>query len=124
MIRKDQKTNRVEELIDFGVIQWLKKRNYLKDDRIQMKDQIEFAKKLFYSWDDDGSGVLEIDEISGPLIALGLAPDKTFIVQLVKSLDSKFLNQEEDELSITLKDFLKIFRVDRLKKDFILEPDK
>lgn len=63
MLQNDDKLNNDDGLSEFSVLQWLKKRNFLKDDRIQLKDQIEFAKKLFYSWDDDGSGVLEIDEI-------------------------------------------------------------
>lgn len=126
MLQKDDKLNNDDGLSEFPVLQWLKKRKFLKEDRIQLKDQIEFAKKLFYSWDDDGSGVLEIDEISEPLIALGLAPGKEFVFQLIKSLDPKFLKYEfyEDaegngdsanELSVTLRDFLKIFRSDRLK---------
>lgn len=45
------------------------------------------------------------------------------MAQLIKSLDSKFLNEADEDLSITLKDFLKIFRSDKLKKDFILKPD-
>ena len=80
--------------------------------------------KLFYSWDDDGSGILEIDEVSEPLITLGLAPDKKFVVQLIRSLDSKFENVEDEDLSINYKDFLKIFRSDKLKKDFVLLPEK
>lgn len=57
------------------------------------------------------------------MIALGLAPDQKFVAQLIKSLDSKFLNEADEDLSITLKDFLKIFRTDRLKKDFVLKPE-
>ena len=102
----------------------MKKRKYLKSDRVQTKDQIDFAKKLFYSWDDDGSGILELDEIAEPLIALGLAPDKVFVAQLIKSLDSKFLNQNDEDLSVTLKDFKKIFRTDKYMKDIILKPTK
>lgn len=124
MIKAEQNSNQVEEIMNFEVIQWLKKHNSFKDDQINLKDQIEFAKKLFFSWDDDGSGVLEIDEISEPLIALGLAPDKKFVAQLIKSLDSKFLNTVDEDLKVTLKDFLKIFRTDKLKKDFILKPEK
>ena len=128
MIQEDDKIGADDGLSEFSVLQWLKKRHLLQDDRIQLKDQIEFAKKLFYSWDDDGSGVLEIDEIWEPLIALGLAPGKEFVFQLIKSLDPKFLKYEScgelgengdsstsKELSVTLRDFLKIFRSDRLK---------
>jgi hypothetical protein len=65
---------------------------------------------MFYSWDDDGSGILELDEIAQPLISFGLAPDITFVAQLIKSLDPKFLLQKDEDLVVTLKDFLKIFR--------------
>ena len=102
----------------------MKKRKYIKNDRVQTKDQIDFARKLFYSWDDDGSGILDLDEIAEPLIALGLAPDKVFVAQLIKSLDSKFLNQKDEDLSVTLKDFLKIFRSGKYMKDIILKPSK
>jgi len=85
---------------------------------------LSLPNKLFYSWDDDGSGILEIDEVSEPLITLGLAPDKKFVVQLIRSLDSKFENVEDEDLSINYKDFLKIFRSDKLKKDFVLLPEK
>jgi hypothetical protein len=37
------------------------------------RKHIEFAKNLFISWDDDGSGVLEAEEIIKPLIRLGLS---------------------------------------------------
>lgn len=98
--------------------------NLVKVDNTVKSDVVQWMKKLFESWDDDGSGVLEIDEICEPLITLGLAPDKKFVAQLIKSIDPKFLNKDDEDLSITFKDFLKIFRTDRLKKDFILKPDK
>ena len=55
---------------------------------------------------------------------MGLAPDKKFVAQLIKSLDHKFLEVDDEDLTITLKDFLKIFRPDLLKKDFVLKPIK
>ena len=115
LIKDDKRVHKVEEIIGFDVHQWLKKRGYLHGDKVNLKDQIDFAKKLFLSWDDDGSGILEIDEISGPLITLGLAPDKKFVVQLIQSLDSKFLNIDEHDLAINMKDFLKIFKSDKFK---------
>jgi len=50
---------------------------------------IEFAKDLFISWDDDGSGVLEADEIIKPLVALGLAPDSHFARKILNALDPR-----------------------------------
>lgn len=34
-----------------------------------------FAKDLFLSWDDDGSGELDADELIKPMVGLGLASD-------------------------------------------------
>ena len=48
---------------------------------------IEFAKNLFVSWDDDGSGVLEAKEIIKPLISLGLAPNSDFAIRLLQAVD-------------------------------------
>ena len=65
------------------------------------------------SWDDDGSGVLEEGEIIKPLLSLGLANDSDFWKQLLSSLDPKADNPEHDEYSLTLKDFIKIFNLDK-----------
>lgn len=53
------------------------------------RKNIEFAKDLFISWDDDGSGVLDADEIIKPLIGLGLAPNSEFAILLLQALDPK-----------------------------------
>ena len=52
------------------------------EDEVNRKN-IEFAKNLFISWDDDGSGILEADEIIKPLISLGLAPNSAFAIKLL-----------------------------------------
>ena len=94
------------------------------EEKSDHKNIIKFAEKLFYSWDDDGSGILELDEIADQLISLKLAPDKIFVLQLIRSLDPKFLHQKEDEISVTLKDFLKIFKEDKYMDNLKLEKDK
>lgn len=48
---------------------------------------VEFAKNLFVSWDDDGSGVLDAKEIIKPLISLGLAPNSDFAIRLLQAVD-------------------------------------
>ena len=63
MIERGNKFQKSNATVDLQTVKWMQKRGYMKGDRIKMSDQIEFAKKLFYSWDDDGSGILEIDEI-------------------------------------------------------------
>mmetsp|Transcript_31730 Transcript_31730/g.42026 ORF Transcript_31730/g.42026 Transcript_31730/m.42026 type:complete len:174 (-) Transcript_31730:495-1016(-) len=83
------------------------------------RKNIEFAKDLFISWDDDGSGVLEAEEIIKPLISLGLAPNSDFAVKLLQALDPKAKgrkNCEMSDLKITLTDFIKIFRGNKVSE--------
>ncbi len=47
------------------------------------RTHIEFAKNLFISWDDDGSGVLEAEEIIKPLVGLGLSSDSKFAIKIL-----------------------------------------
>jgi Ca2+-binding EF-hand superfamily protein len=49
----------------------------------------EFAKSLFKIWDADGGGFLDVDEISLPLISLGLSTDTGFVEKLIKALKQK-----------------------------------
>ena len=78
-------------------------------------DQIDFAMKLFASWDDDGSGVLDFEEIARPMISLGLSTDPTFVLKLLEAIDAKFANVGNGkEIKITMKDFLRVFRSDKL----------
>lgn len=42
---------------------------------------------MFILWDDDGSGELDITEITKPLITLGLSTDSQFVKKLIKALN-------------------------------------
>jgi hypothetical protein len=103
----------------------------------------EFAKSLFKIWDADGGGFLDVDEISLPLISLGLSTDTGFVEKLIKALKQKKKkakkssggdnprasqsaismgddsqpqgeSAEESDLSFTLKDFVTIFESDKV----------
>ena len=82
-------------------------------------EHIEIAKNLFLSWDDDGSGILEVEELINPLLALGLASDADFAEQLLQHLDPHAGKPGHDELSIQLTDFIKIFKPDRLQEKMV-----
>ena len=78
---------------------------------------MEFAKDLFISWDDDGSGVLEAVEIIKPLISLGLAPNSDFAVKLLKALDPNASKSKSvEDIKITFTDFVKIFRSSKVSE--------
>jgi hypothetical protein len=82
------------------------------------KKQVEFSKNLFLTWDDDGSGVLEADEIIKPLVGMGLSTDANFARKLLIALDPKATKKgapppDLDNLSINLADFIKIFKSDK-----------
>ena len=95
----------------------------------------EFAKSLFKIWDADGGGFLDVDEISLPLISLGLSTDTGFVEKLIKALkqkkkktkkggsdktpqsiasESQSQEADENDLSFTLKDFVTIFESDKV----------
>jgi len=59
---------------------------------------------------------LEVDELTLPLIALGLSNDSSFVLKLLRSIDSEKFDGNRELAKITIKDFSKIF-----KKDFINE---
>lgn len=95
---------------------------------------------MFKIWDADGGGSLDVDEVSLPLISLGMSTDTGFVEKLIKALKSKKnkpakktaekqkMSQstvsmgedaaagedDEDDLSFTLKDFVTIFESDRV----------
>ncbi len=72
---------------------WIKKRKNIQEkDKKHLKTKekhVEFAKELFKIWDDDNSGVLDLDEIAEPLISLGLSTDQKFVAKLIQSMVSK-----------------------------------
>lgn len=98
---------------------WLKKRGHGHRSK---EKHFEFAKDLFKIWDADGGGFLDVDEISLPLIALGLSTDTGFVEKLIKALVKKKGKAggkqveygDDNDLSFTLKDFVSIFKADRI----------
>lgn len=91
--------------------------NRENDDEVNRKN-VEFAKNLFVSWDDDGTGTLEAQEIIKPLISLGLAPNSDFAIKLLKAIDPKAGEGVKDveEIKISLNDFIKIFRSSKVSE--------
>jgi Ca2+-binding EF-hand superfamily protein len=65
---------------------WMRHRGHAQKDTMK---HFEFAKNLFKIWDADGGGSLDVDEISLPLIALGLSTDTGFVEKLLKAIVKK-----------------------------------
>ena len=65
--------------------------------------------------------MLEADEIIKPLISLGLAPNSDFAIKLLQALDpgKKGQLKTKEELRITLSDFIKIFRSNKVSDSIL-----
>jgi len=74
---------------------------------------------LFISWDDDGSGVLEAEEIIKPLVGLGLSSDSKFAIKILQALDPRNDGKGKEDLRITLRDFIKIFKNDKVSEHLV-----
>ena len=91
---------------------WMKKRQLLAKTETNRK-HVEFAKKLFISWDDDGTGTLKPKEIIKPLISMGLSSDSKFATKLLQALDT---SKKKSEMKLSMSDFIKIFKSDKLSE--------
>lgn len=50
----------------------------LDQTELQTRANLEFAKDIYLSWDENGDGDIDENEIIKPLVSLGLAPDSAF----------------------------------------------
>lgn len=81
---------------------------------------IQFAKDLFITWDDDFSGILEAHEVIKPLVSLGLSSDSNFARKILQALDPRTKAEKaKSDLRITLQDFVKIFKTDKVSESLI-----
>mmetsp|Transcript_26306 Transcript_26306/g.47141 ORF Transcript_26306/g.47141 Transcript_26306/m.47141 type:complete len:538 (-) Transcript_26306:416-2029(-) len=95
---------------------WMKKHG-INAERMSSIKFTKFIRELFDAFDEDGSMTLELHEIVMPLLALGVAPDATYIEGALKIL----LNVSDiQNVQIQREQFVSLFQADR-KCDFILE---
>lgn len=105
--------------------EWVKKKvrgareNADREEQVNRMN-IEFAKNLFISWDDDGSETLEAKEMIKYLVQLGLAPDSNFARKIIDSLDPRSkAEKEKTDLRLTLQDFIKIFKSSKVSEQLL-----
>jgi Ca2+-binding EF-hand superfamily protein len=58
-------------------------------EEAKTRKNVEFARDLFISWDDNGDGNIDEQEIIMPLVSLGLAPDSKFAKKICQALDPR-----------------------------------
>ena len=81
-------------------------------------NNVQFAKEFFEIVDNNDSGGVLRDELSIPLIALGLSSDSSFIEKVLKAVapfkfgDKSGLDDPFESNEMSLKDFIKIFKKD------------
>jgi hypothetical protein len=56
---------------------------------LKSQNDVEFAKQLFKIWDENDSGKLDLEELTLPLIALGLVDDTVFVQKLMRCLSGQ-----------------------------------
>lgn len=88
----------------------------LDQTELQTRANLEFAKDIYLSWDENGDGNIDENEIIKPLVSLGLAPDSAFARKICQSLDPRNAKQKEkgEMISLTLDDFVRIFKNDKI----------
>ena len=93
---------------------WLKVHNNIigaNEKELTNAKNLQFAKDLFYSWDEDHDGNLTDREMVKPLVALGLAPDKKVARLICLALDPKgYLKTDGEPTLLTMDDFIKILK--------------
>jgi len=93
---------------------WIKKRDMQSKTEVNRK-HVEFAKNLFLSWDDDGSGEIEPIEVIRPLITMGLSSDSKFVNKLLQAIETNAKKKKSD-LKLTMLDFIKVFKSDKFSE--------
>jgi len=85
-------------------------------EELQNRANLEFAKDIYLSWDENGNGDMDSNEIVKPLMSLGLAPNSAFARKICQALVPRTAKQKErgEDISLTLDDFVRIFKNDKI----------
>ena len=68
-----------------------------EEEEAATRKNLQFAKDLFISWDNDNDGKINESDIIRPLISLGLAPDSNFARKICQALDTKSSSRKNKE---------------------------
>ena len=93
-------------------------------DRKQTENinNVQFAREFFEIVDDTDTGGCYLNELSLPLIALGLSSDSSFIEKVLKAInpfkfgDKSGIENPFEHNEMSLQDFIKIFKKDQVSE--------
>lgn len=102
-------------IVDHKREDWLKRRNRIVSGADSVSFN-KFLKSLFEALDDDNSDTLDAKELITHLLALGIAPEASY---LEKALLASFYTDNIEEIQMNKRQFVDLFKMDR-KTDHIL----
>jgi len=102
-------------IVDHKREDWLKRRNRIVSGADSVSFN-KFLKSLFEALDDDNSDTLDAKELITHLLALGIAPEASYIE---KALLASFYTDNIEEIQMNKREFVDLFKIDR-KTDHIL----
>jgi hypothetical protein len=102
-------------IVDHKREDWLKRRNRIVSGADSVSFN-KFLKSLFEALDDDNSDTIDAKELITHLLALGIAPEASYIE---KALLASFNTDNIEEIQMNKREFVDLFKRDR-KTDHIL----
>ena len=96
----------------------MRSHNFSDKKQTENINNVQFAKEFFEIVDANDSGGVYKDELSIPLIALGLSSDSSFIEKVLKAINPMKFGEKsglEDPFELnemSLNDFIRIFKKD------------
>ena len=103
-------------------MKWMQTHKFSDKKQTENINNVQFAKEFFEIVDNNDSGGVLRDELSVPLIALGLSSDSSFIEKVLKAVnpfkfgDKSGLDDPFELNEMSLKDFIKIFKKDQVSE--------
>ena len=93
--------------------QFMKNHNMKTEKKDKLMENLIFSKQFFNIMDEDGSGTIDLKELSYPLVALGLANNSEFVKKAMQMLNPKKFGTCDFTQEINLKEFSRIFHFDQ-----------
>lgn len=97
---------------------WLSKNERDTAEKQSQGNKIQIAKEIFLTWDQQGQGSLSEEVIINALVRIGLSTDHHFAKQIMNSI-KPYSSKKQKDFSITLQDFITIFKNDEVSNNLM-----